>query len=100
MLVIIAYRHIILFDLQPDSLGPLELDVPSCKSYSENLIFSDSMSGLNRLLASSLDAFQNCPFYGLDEKRPSSPATVNQGGASFAGKFSKSDNAGVQSLQV
>ncbi|KNA22480.1 hypothetical protein SOVF_033850 isoform A [Spinacia oleracea] len=84
----------------PDSLGPLELDVPSCKSYSENLIFSDSMSGLNRLLASSLDAFQNCPFYGLDEKRPSSPATVNQGGASFAGKFSKSDNAGVQSLQV
>lgn len=84
----------------PDSLGPLELDVPSCTYYSKDLILSDSLSGLNRLLASSLDAFQNCPFFGLDEKRPPSPATGAQGGASFAGKISSSDNAGVQSLQV
>ncbi|XP_021760120.1 TSL-kinase interacting protein 1-like isoform X1 [Chenopodium quinoa] len=84
----------------PDSLGPLELDIPSCKYYSEDLILSDSLSGLNRLLASSLDAFQNCPFFGLDEKRPPSPTTGTQGGASFAGKIDKSDKAGVQSLQV
>ncbi|XP_021774529.1 TSL-kinase interacting protein 1-like isoform X4 [Chenopodium quinoa] len=84
----------------PDSLGPLELDIPSCKYYSEDLILSDSLSGLNRLLASSLDAFQNCPFFGLDDKRPPSPTTGTQGGASFAGKIDKNDKAGVQSLQV
>ncbi|KMT06246.1 hypothetical protein BVRB_7g161720 [Beta vulgaris subsp. vulgaris] len=84
----------------PDSLGPLELDVPSCKYYSEDLILSDSLSGLNRLLASSLDAFQNCSFFGLDEKRPPSPATGTQGGATFAGKIGPRDSAGVQSLQV
>lgn len=84
----------------PDSLGPLELDVPSCKYYSEDLILSDSMSGLNRLLASSLDAFQNCPLFGLDEKGPPSAATGAQGGASFAGKISASDKAGVPYLEV
>ncbi|KAK7376090.1 hypothetical protein VNO78_34942 [Psophocarpus tetragonolobus] len=53
----------------PDSLGPLELDIPSSTKYhSEDLIFSDSLSGLNRLIASSLDAFQNCSFFGLDKK--------------------------------
>ncbi|XP_057549347.1 TSL-kinase interacting protein 1 isoform X2 [Amaranthus tricolor] len=83
----------------PDSLGPLELDVPSCKYYSEDLILSDSLSGLNRLLASSLDAFQNCTFFGLDDKRPSSTIGA-QGGSSFAGKIDTSDKSGVQSLQV
>ncbi|KAL2933236.1 TSL-kinase interacting protein 1 [Bienertia sinuspersici] len=79
----------------PDSLGPLELDVPTCKYYSEDLILSDSMSGLNRLLASSLDAFQNCPFFGSDDKGPLSAATGAQGGTSFAGKIGTSDKAGI-----
>ncbi|XVE96628.1 hypothetical protein REPUB_Repub02eG0239100 [Reevesia pubescens] len=52
----------------PDSLGPLDLDVPSCKYHSEDLILGDSLGGLNRLIASSLDAFQNCSFFGLDKK--------------------------------
>ncbi|XP_054822558.1 TSL-kinase interacting protein 1-like isoform X2 [Prosopis cineraria] len=50
----------------PDSLGPLDLDVPSTKYHSQDLILSDS--GLNRLIASSLDAFQNCSFFGIDKK--------------------------------
>lgn len=56
--------------LQPDSLGPLDLDIPSSKYHSEDLILGDSLGGLNRLIASSLDAFQNCSFFGLDKKEP------------------------------
>ncbi|OIV93582.1 hypothetical protein TanjilG_04814 [Lupinus angustifolius] len=52
----------------PDSLGPLDLDIPSTKYHSEDLILGDSLSGLNRLIASSLDAFQNCSFFGIDKK--------------------------------
>ncbi|XP_044508916.1 TSL-kinase interacting protein 1 isoform X2 [Mangifera indica] len=52
----------------PDSLGPLELDIPSSKYPCEDLILGDSLGGLNRLIASSLDAFQNCSFFGLDKK--------------------------------
>ncbi|KAH1151235.1 hypothetical protein GYH30_044960 [Glycine max] len=59
----------------PDSLGPLDLEIPSSTKYhSEDLIFSDSLSGLNRLIASSLDAFQNCSFFGFDKKE--APSTV------------------------
>ncbi|KAK7346351.1 hypothetical protein VNO80_20869 [Phaseolus coccineus] len=59
----------------PDSLGPLDLDIPSSTKYhTEDLIFSDSLSGLNRLIASSLDAFQNCSFFGFDKKE--APSTV------------------------
>lgn len=54
--------------MQPDSLGPLELDIPSSKYPCEDLILGDSLGGLNRLIASSLDAFQNCSFFGLDKK--------------------------------
>uniref|UniRef100_A0A2C9V8E6 Uncharacterized protein n=1 Tax=Manihot esculenta TaxID=3983 RepID=A0A2C9V8E6_MANES len=52
----------------PESLGPLDLDIPSSKYHNEEFILSDSLSGLNRLIASSLDAFQNCSFFGLDKK--------------------------------
>ncbi|GLT25704.1 hypothetical protein SLA2020_008160 [Shorea laevis] len=52
----------------PDSLGPLDLDTPSSKYHSEDLVLGDSLGGLNRLIASSLDAFQNCLFFGLDKK--------------------------------
>ncbi|KAJ7945680.1 TSL-kinase interacting protein 1 [Quillaja saponaria] len=55
----------------PDSLGPLDLDRPSSKYHSEDLILSDSLSGLNRLIASSLDAFQNCSFFGFDKEASS-----------------------------
>lgn len=60
----------------PDSLGPLDLDIPSCRYSTEDLILSDSLSGLNRLIASSLDAFQNCSFFGLDDKEQKQPSTV------------------------
>lgn len=55
-----------------DSLGPLELDAPSCRYHSEDITLSDSFGGLNRLLVNSLDAFQNCSFFGLDKKEPGS----------------------------
>ena len=56
---------------QSESLAPLDLDRP-CKYHNEDLILNDSMSGLNRLIASSLDAFQNCSFFGLDKKESAS----------------------------
>lgn len=68
---------------QPDSLGPLDLDIPSSRYHTEDLILSDSLSGLNRLLASSLDAFQNCSFFGLDKKEMAS-AVEAQKTASFS----------------
>lgn len=62
----------------PDSLGPLDLDIPSSKYHTEDLILSDSLSGLNRLLASSLDAFQNCSFFALDKKEMSSTVEAQE----------------------
>ncbi|GAV90591.1 Myb_DNA-binding domain-containing protein, partial [Cephalotus follicularis] len=56
----------------PDFLGPLDLDTPSSKYHSEDLILSDSLGGLSRLIASSLDAFQNCSFFGFDKKEGTS----------------------------
>lgn len=66
----------------PDSLGPLDLDTPSSKYHNEDMILSDSLSGLNRLIASSLDAFQNCSFFGLDKKE--SAAVEAREAASFS----------------
>ncbi|WCJ34493.1 TSL-kinase interacting protein 1 [Euphorbia peplus] len=54
----------------PESLGPLDLDMPTTKYHNEEFMLTDSLSGLNRLIASSLDAFQNCSFFGLDKKEP------------------------------
>ncbi|KAL0336907.1 UNVERIFIED_CONTAM: TSL-kinase interacting protein 1 [Sesamum calycinum] len=62
----------------PDSLGPLDLDIPSCRYHSNDLILSDSLSGLNRLIANSVDAFQSCSFFGLDKKEPASTAEARQ----------------------
>ncbi|KAB1223672.1 TSL-kinase interacting protein 1 [Morella rubra] len=67
----------------PESLGPLDLDIPSSKYHSEDLILSDSLSGLNRLIASSLDAFQNCSFFVLDKKEPASAVEAREA-ASFS----------------
>lgn len=61
--------------LQPDSLGPLDLDIPSsCRYQSNDLILSDSLGGLNRLIANSLDAFQSCSFFGSEKKDAASAA--------------------------
>lgn len=54
----------------PESLGPLDLELPSSKYHNEDFILNDSLSGLNRLIASSLDAFQNCSFFGSNKKEP------------------------------
>lgn len=59
--------------LQPDSLGPLDLEMHSCRYQSNDLILSDSLSGLNRLIANSLDAFQSCSFFCSDKKEPPPP---------------------------
>ncbi|KAL8149901.1 TSL-kinase interacting protein 1 isoform X2 [Apium graveolens] len=59
-----------------ESLAPLDLDRP-CKYLNEDLILNDSMSGLNRLIASSLDAFHNCSFFGLDKKE-SAPTSAGE----------------------
>lgn len=56
----------------PESLGLLDLDIPSFRYHTEDMILSDSFSGLNRLIANSLDAFHNCSFFGLDKKDPGS----------------------------
>ncbi|XP_021897368.1 TSL-kinase interacting protein 1 isoform X2 [Carica papaya] len=56
----------------PESLGPLDLDIPSTRYHSEDIILGDSLGGLNRLIASSLDAFQNCSFFGMDKKEHTS----------------------------
>ncbi|XWS55851.1 hypothetical protein CRYUN_Cryun09bG0035400 [Craigia yunnanensis] len=66
----------------PDSLGPLDLDVPSCKYHSEDLILGDSLGGLNRLIASSLDAFQNCLFFGSDKKESTSTVEARDNASS------------------
>ncbi|CAN6824931.1 unnamed protein product [Brassica oleracea var. botrytis] len=55
----------------PDSLGPLDLDIRSSK-YAEDLNLSDSLGGLSRLIATSLDAFQNCSLFGFDSKKDKS----------------------------
>ena len=64
--------------LQPESLGPLDLDIPSSKYHGEDIILSDSLGGLNRLIASSLDAFQNCSFFGLDKKDTASTVEARE----------------------
>ncbi|KAJ4872172.1 TSL-kinase interacting protein 1 [Raphanus sativus] len=55
----------------PDSLGPLDLDTRSSK-YTEDLNLSESLGGLSRLIATSLDAFQNCSLFGFDSKKDKS----------------------------
>ncbi|XP_010923251.1 TSL-kinase interacting protein 1 [Elaeis guineensis] len=63
----------------PDSLGPLDLDIPSPRYHGQDLGFGDSLSGLSRLIASSLDAFQNCSFFSLEKESSATGAC----GASF-----------------
>lgn len=62
----------------PDSLGPLDLDIPSSRYHNEDLILSESLSGLKSLIANSVDAFQNCSFFGLDKKEPASTVEARE----------------------
>lgn len=67
------------YHVQPDSLGPLDLDIPSPGCHGQDLVFGDSVTGLSRLIASSLDAFQNCSFFSLEKESSATGAC----GASF-----------------
>jgi len=62
--------------MQPDSLGPLDLEMPSPRYQGQDLVFGDSNSFgcLSRMIANSLDAFQNFSFFGTDKKESSSEA--------------------------
>ncbi|KAK4776356.1 hypothetical protein SAY86_005044 [Trapa natans] len=62
----------------PESLGPLDLDIPAPSYRCEDLILSDSLGCLNRLIANSLDAFQNYSFFGA-EKKETDPVPVEVG---------------------
>ncbi|CAA0842921.1 TSL-kinase interacting protein 1 [Striga hermonthica] len=62
----------------PESLGPLDLDITPCRYNNNELILSDSLGGLNRLIANSLDGFQSCSFFGLDKKGASSSSEARQ----------------------
>ncbi|KAM0053416.1 putative transcription factor MYB/SANT family [Helianthus debilis subsp. tardiflorus] len=72
-----------------DSLGPLELDVPSCR-YTNDVILSDSIGGFNCLLNTSLDAFHNCSFFG-SEKRETTPLT-KLGAQETVSSYQKADS--------
>ncbi|KAL8139098.1 hypothetical protein V2J09_005099 [Rumex salicifolius] len=77
----------------PESLGPLDLDAPSCRYYGQDIILSDSLGGLSRLIASSLDAFQNCSFFSSEKKETSSATEVQ-------GKASSPDNTTVAAMKT
>nr|XP_043632338.1 TSL-kinase interacting protein 1-like [Erigeron canadensis] len=53
----------------PDSLGPLEVEMLPCRYQSNDLILSESLGGLTRILTSSIDAFQNSSFF-LERRDP------------------------------
>ncbi|CAN6843850.1 unnamed protein product [Brassica oleracea] len=55
----------------PDSLGPMDLDIRSSK-HTEDLNLNKSLDVLRRLIATSLDAFQNCSLFGFDSKKDTS----------------------------
>ncbi|KAK1276306.1 TSL-kinase interacting protein 1 [Acorus gramineus] len=52
----------------PDSLGPLDMEIPQCQGPDPILKETSSLSGLSDLIASSLDAFQSCSFFGSEKK--------------------------------
>lgn len=44
------------------------MDLPPCRYQNNDLILTESLGGLTRLLASSLDAFHNSSFFGLGQR--------------------------------
>lgn len=66
--------------MQPDSLGPLDLEMPSSSRYQgQDLVFGDSNSFgcLSRMIANSLGAFQNCLFLSMDKKESTEPQVTS-----------------------
>uniref|UniRef100_A0A0E0BSD1 Uncharacterized protein n=1 Tax=Oryza glumipatula TaxID=40148 RepID=A0A0E0BSD1_9ORYZ len=51
----------------PDSLGPLDLDIPSATYHADDLLLGDSQNSWNRMMANSLDAFRNLSFFTADK---------------------------------
>ncbi|KAF8683492.1 hypothetical protein HU200_044400 [Digitaria exilis] len=60
----------------PDSLGPLDLDVPSVRYQADDLIIGDSQNSWNRIMANSLDAFRNLSFFSSVDKNDSIPSIM------------------------
>jgi hypothetical protein len=62
------------FSWQPDSLGPLDLDIPSVRYQADDMLIGDSQNSWNRLMANSLDAFRNLSFFS--DKNDSIPSIM------------------------
>ncbi|KAJ1298027.1 hypothetical protein BS78_01G422500 [Paspalum vaginatum] len=60
----------------PDSLGPLDLDVPSVRYQADDLLIGDSQNSWNRMMANSLDAFRNLSFFSSVDKNDSIPSIM------------------------
>ncbi|PWZ05742.1 TSL-kinase interacting protein 1 [Zea mays] len=60
----------------PDSLGPLDLDIPAVRYQADDILIGDSQSSWNwnRLMANSLDAFRNLSFFS--DKNDSIPSIM------------------------
>uniref|UniRef100_A0A0D9VZJ4 Uncharacterized protein n=1 Tax=Leersia perrieri TaxID=77586 RepID=A0A0D9VZJ4_9ORYZ len=58
-----------LFDLYwADSLGPLDLEIPTLRYQAGDLLLGDSQNSWNRIMANSLDAFRNLSFFTADKE--------------------------------
>jgi len=60
----------------PDSLGPLDLDIPSVRYQADDLLIGDSQNSWNRMMANSLDAFRNLSFFSSVDKNDSIPSIM------------------------
>ncbi|KAG2553467.1 TSL-kinase interacting protein 1-like isoform X2 [Panicum virgatum] len=59
-----------------DSLGPLDLDIPSVRYQADDLLIGDSQNSWNRMMANSLDAFRNLSFFSSVDKNDSIPSIM------------------------
>jgi hypothetical protein len=64
------------FFRQPDSLGPLDLDIPSLRYQADDILIGDSQNSWNRMMANSLDAFRNLSFFSSVDKNDSIPSIM------------------------
>ncbi|TVU47777.1 hypothetical protein EJB05_07386 [Eragrostis curvula] len=59
----------------PDSLGPLDLEIPSASAryQADDILIGDSQNSWSRMMANSLDAFRNLSFFSMDKSDSISP---------------------------
>ncbi|XP_044362760.1 TSL-kinase interacting protein 1 isoform X2 [Triticum aestivum] len=50
----------------PESLGPLDLDIPPIRSLADEFILGDSQNSWSRMMENSMDAFRNMSFFVSD----------------------------------